>query len=280
MLDWVMGILGPVLGGGEAPWEIPEQATWDIPDPVSPTDGWYDSLDPNIMAGLNEPWNDAQDQMFESLGQAGSLGSGRGGLSGAAGAALGEFSADRASAVGLDAWNMVSPGLVADYNSNLDMNRTSALNQWQASLQQNMAPFTSAVNLFGPSLPQLLVDPGTPGFIESAIPGIMGAVGGYYGGPRGAMAGYGVGDALTQDGATSYTVPNNFGSEGYNPTGGSWDYNPSSNIYDNPSSSANYGYSTPLDTYYDQSSLNSQFRGNLYDYSNPTFNNSPSGSYY
>jgi hypothetical protein len=63
------------------------------------------------MAGLNAPWNDARNQMFESLGQAGSLGSAGAGMSGAAGAALGEFESNRANQMGLQAWNMMQPGL-------------------------------------------------------------------------------------------------------------------------------------------------------------------------
>jgi hypothetical protein len=72
---------------------------------------WWDSIASPVMAGLNAPWNDARNQMFESLGQAGSLGSAGAGMSGAAGAALGEFESNRANQMGLQAWNMMQPGL-------------------------------------------------------------------------------------------------------------------------------------------------------------------------
>ena len=81
-----------------------------------PTADWYNSLSPEVMAGLNAPWDEARNQMFETMGT--SLGSARGGWSGAGGAALGEFEAKRATQLPLQAWQMSQPGLEKQWQSN------------------------------------------------------------------------------------------------------------------------------------------------------------------
>lgn len=107
---------------------------------LMPQQGWYDNMDSSIKSSLNEPWNAARSSMFETLGGQGNLGSARGGFSGAAGAALGEFESNRANQVGMQAWNMMQPGLTADYNAQLGRNRdvfgaqTNA-DMWQAGAQ-------------------------------------------------------------------------------------------------------------------------------------------------
>jgi hypothetical protein len=130
------------------------------------------------MAGLNAPWNDARNQMFESLGQAGSLGSAGAGMSGAAGAALGEFESNRANQMGLQAWNMMQPGLMNQWQGQLGANQyltgmenamaqqeygtnyQNQLNQqqqdygmsqnlWNQQIAANQAPFTIAPGLMG-----------------------------------------------------------------------------------------------------------------------------------
>jgi hypothetical protein len=128
--------IGSAGASGSPLWKIPQTPSaptapqytspspqgYNVPDAVAPTQNWWDSIASPVMAGLNAPWNDARNQMFESLGQAGSLGSAGAGMSGAAGAALGEFESNRANQMGLQAWNMMQPGL---------------MNQWQGQLGAN-----------------------------------------------------------------------------------------------------------------------------------------------
>lgn len=112
-------------------------ANYNIPSASSmmPTGDWYSNLSPEVMAGINAPWDDAQKQLQETMGAAGTSGSASAGYSGAAGAALGEFYADKANSVGLQAWNMVSPALQSEWGAQLGQN------QWLAQQQtlQNAA---------------------------------------------------------------------------------------------------------------------------------------------
>jgi hypothetical protein len=137
--------------GGGSLWDIPtapmaptaRQYTsptpqgYNVPDAVAPTQNWWDSIASPVMAGLNAPWNDARNQMFESLGQAGSLGSAGAGMSGAAGAALGEFESNRANQMGLQAWNMMQPGLMNQWQGQL------GANQYLTGMQNAMPPSKS-----------------------------------------------------------------------------------------------------------------------------------------
>jgi hypothetical protein len=162
-----------------------------------------------VMAGLNAPWNDARNQMFESLGQAGSLGSAGAGMSGAAGAALGEFESNRANQMGLQAWNMMQPGLMNQWQGQLGANQyltgmqnaaeqqqygtnyQNQLNQqqqdygmsqnlWNQQIAANQAPFHLAPGLMGGTY-------STP--IVSEQPTFMGALGRWIAGRFGAGLG-------------------------------------------------------------------------------------------
>lgn len=95
---------------------------YDLPNAVQPTAQWYNSLSPEVMAGVWAPYQDASNQLLETLGASGQRGNARAGYSGAAGAALGSFAADASKNVGLQAWQMSQPGLMADYQSQLSRN--------------------------------------------------------------------------------------------------------------------------------------------------------------
>jgi hypothetical protein len=218
--------IGSAGASGSPMWNIPQTPTaprapyysspapqgYNVPDAVAPTQGWWDSIASPVMAGLNAPWNDARNQMFESLGQAGSLGSAGAGMSGAAGAALGEFESNRANQMGLQAWNMMQPGLMnqwqgqlganqyltgmqnaaeqqqygMDYQSRVNQQQQDygmAQNLWNQQIAANQAPFQLAPGLLGGTY-------STP--IVSEQPTFMGALGqglqgGFLGAGLGAM---------------------------------------------------------------------------------------------
>ena len=108
------------------------QGGYTPPAAVQPSADWYNNLSPDVMAGLNAPWNDARNQMFETMGS--NLGSPRGGWSGVGAAALGEFESNRATQVPMQAWAMSQPGLQA---------------QWGAQNQANFGDYVSGVNRTG-----------------------------------------------------------------------------------------------------------------------------------
>lgn len=145
--------------------QSPEQL-WNIPDTqmIMPTTDWWENISPQVMAGLEAPWNRAQSQMFETLGAGGQLGSAEGGFSGAAGAALGEFSAQKAQGIGQQAWGMTQPGLQAG---------------WQAQLQQNQFPYSLLSGMLGSSLPTPVVSQGGDSFMENIMPVIIMAASAY-----------------------------------------------------------------------------------------------------
>jgi len=109
---------------------------YNIPNVSSmmPSQDWYNSLSPDVMAGVWAPYQQASKGMLEQLGGIGQLGSARGGATGAAGAALGQFGADAANKVGLQAWQMTQPAMQQG---------------WQAQLAQNMGGYQNQLTESG-----------------------------------------------------------------------------------------------------------------------------------
>lgn len=104
-----------------------------------PTAGWYDSLSPQVMQGLWEPYNEGGRQLMEVMGGAGRLGSESGGISGNAAAGLGQFYQDASKDVGLQAWQMASPGMWGDYQSGINERNLGwdvGLQDWQNQMTE------------------------------------------------------------------------------------------------------------------------------------------------
>lgn len=117
---------------GVQPYQIPSTES------MMPTQSWWNSLSPDVMAGVWAPYQQASQGMLEQLGGMGQLGSARGGATGAAGAALGQFSADAANKVGLQAWQMSQPAMQAGWQAQLGQNQQGYQNQLTES-QTNYA---------------------------------------------------------------------------------------------------------------------------------------------
>lgn len=175
---------------GDPVWNTPtmERSTgYDLPsgDMLMPTQDWYSNLSPEVMAGLNAPYDDARDQLMERMGGLGQGGSAGAGYSGAAGAALGEFEATRANNIGLQAWQMTQPGLFADYNAQLGRNQWTAnvgqqanVMEWQNRAESYKFPYTSLPGLVGGTYPSPIVDT-SPSAANNMGAGLMGGMGGY-----------------------------------------------------------------------------------------------------
>ena len=143
--------------------------------------------------------------MAEYMGAQGQLGTGQAGYTGAFGSALGNYEADVANQVGLQAWNMVSPAYYTGYQSELGrniadygtraqqgmagyeselqrnildyMNRnqqraqdyTGAQNTWQAQLQQNMLPYSLLPGMLGGTYSSPVIGGGTGQNVGNAM---------------------------------------------------------------------------------------------------------------
>lgn len=156
----------------------PVTSLYDQPSAPMPTAGWYNSIAPEVMQGLWEPYNDAAGQMAETLNMQGSLGSG-GRYTGNAMGNFGDFYSKAGTQIGTQAWNMMSPGMIQNYNA-------------------QMAELTAPYQLLGmtPSLmPTGIVQnqPNTGGNV--AMGAASGALAGSAAGPYGAVIG-GIGGAL------------------------------------------------------------------------------------
>ena len=134
---------------------------FNIPSAVTPSSGWFNNLSPDVMKGIWEPYNEGANQMMETMGMNGQIGSARGGYSGTGGNAMGRYYADAATDVGKQAWDMTSPGL---------------MNEWQARLQALLLPYGIFPGMMGETYPNPVVKQGSPGLGQSLL-GIATGVG-------------------------------------------------------------------------------------------------------
>jgi len=142
---------------GEGGYQIP-----DIQQ-MMPTTGWYQNLAPEVRAGIASPYTDASRQLTESLG--GSAGSARAGSTGQLISTQSDFWAQAGEQMGTQGWGMISPALSAG---------------WQAQLQQNMFPYTSALGAIGSTYSQPVVSPDSGFSSQGALGGALaGGYGGY-----------------------------------------------------------------------------------------------------
>ena len=133
----------------------------DIPDAsmAMPTANWYNSLAPEVKAGLYAPYEDASNQMLELMGSRGQTGAASSGYTGAAGAAMGELWADAGRNVGMDAWKMTGPMAMANWQANLDRN----VQQWGLGQQEALADYNTAMEAWRLPMQNMSYLPSTMG---------------------------------------------------------------------------------------------------------------------
>lgn len=90
---------------------------------IMPTQSWYNSLSPEVKAGVWAPYEEGANMLSERMGGSGQLGSARGGYSGAAGAAMGDYYSNAVNQAGTQLWNMSAPGAMAGWNALLTQNQ-------------------------------------------------------------------------------------------------------------------------------------------------------------
>jgi len=111
---------------------------------IMPNRGWMQNLDPGVMAGIREPYEEGAKMLAERFGAAGMGGSARGGMSGNAAAGFGKYYENAAQGIGQQAWNMTSPGL--------------------------RYPYDAALGLAGGTYPNPVVNQGGGGMLDSLMP--------------------------------------------------------------------------------------------------------------
>jgi hypothetical protein len=147
---------------GVQPYQIPSTES------MMPTQSWWNSLSPEVMAGVWAPYQQASQSMLEQLGGMGQAGSARGGATGAAGAALGQFGADAANKVGLQTWQMSQPAMQAGWQAQLGQNQqgyqnqlTEAQTNYANQVAQQQADYAMAQQVWGMPFGMTGMIPGT-----------------------------------------------------------------------------------------------------------------------
>ncbi len=169
---------------------------YNIPDAsmMMPSQDWWGSLSPEVMQGLWSPYNAGAQQMMETMGAGGNLGSARGGYSGTGENALGRFYSDAATDVGLQAWKMTQPAMMANWQAQLQRGQTGygqAVQDYQNTLAQQQADYGMAQEDWRQQIAR-----------EQMPYGILpGLVGGTYSTPVVEPSSGGIGSALTGAGA-------------------------------------------------------------------------------
>lgn len=132
---------------------------YDLPSPVGPTTDWYNNISPEVKQSLWEPAVEGGNQMMEVLGSKGMMGGASTPGSGSGVTAMGKLFSDYSQGVGGQAWNMMFPGMMADYQSQLGRNITG--------YNTSLMPFQTAANMLPGTYPNPIVNPGNPGMMGS-----------------------------------------------------------------------------------------------------------------
>ncbi len=158
----VRGTMGQPVGSPgniESLWPTP---SYNIPSSelMMPTAETMGGISPAVWAGIMHPYQRVEQQLMETLGAGGGLGSARGGFSGQGAAGLGKYWAEAAPGIGMQAWNMISPALQKGWAA--DLQRQQSL--WAEQMQQFKYPWQAGPSFLSMSMPQPFVQqPGQPG---------------------------------------------------------------------------------------------------------------------
>ena len=120
------------------------QPMYDIPSTSSmmPSTDWYNSMSPEVKAGVWAPYQEGAQALQEQLGSIGGLGNQRGGVSGSAAAGLGQYYAKAAPQAAMSLWNMSQPAMQAGWNAQLGQNIAG----YQQGLTEQQTDYTNLLN--------------------------------------------------------------------------------------------------------------------------------------
>ena len=128
---------------------------YDIPNAkmMMPTKQWWNSLAPGVKEGAWAPFEEGKNNLLETLGGSGMGDNARGGYSGAAGAALGQYMADATPAYSMNLWNMSQPAMQANWQAQLGQNQylaglqnQQAQTMWQNALTERQTDYQNTLN--------------------------------------------------------------------------------------------------------------------------------------
>ena len=127
----------PQTSGGYNVPQTPQWGGYNVPDTSSmmPQGNWYGNLDPNIKAGIEDPYMQGMDMMKGQLSGVGMLGNQRAGMSGAAADVFGEYMQHAAPSMAQTGWGMMAPGLQQGWQANLQQNMTNAQMPYNTAMQ-------------------------------------------------------------------------------------------------------------------------------------------------
>ena len=153
-------------------WPLP---TYQTPSPewMMPTGRTMGSISPAVWEGIMQPYQRVEQQLMETLGGQGGLGSARGGFSGQGAAGIGKYWAEAAPGIGMQAWNMISPALQQGWAAELQ--KQQAL--WGESLQQFKYPWQAAPSYTSMSMPQPYMQQPSQSSGMSGLGSFLGGVG-------------------------------------------------------------------------------------------------------
>jgi hypothetical protein len=164
------------------------QQMYDIPDPTMamPTSQWYNSIAPEVKAGLYAPWVEAGQGLQEQMGSRGQMGSAGSFHTGAYGAAAGELAGNAAQNVGMQAWNMTAPMAQNAWNANLQRNQQA----YGAGQQERLGDYNTQMEVWRRPMQAMgMMNQGMPqGYSQQQSNQVGGALsGGMMGGMMGSM---------------------------------------------------------------------------------------------
>jgi len=177
----------PNLGAPSMSGVLTGTPMYDIPDPsmAMPTQNWWNSMSPEVKAGLYAPYQEAGEGMLERMGAQGQVGSPSAGYSGAAGAAMGKLASEAGKNVGLQAWQMTSPMAQMAWGENLARNKQA----YGQSVRERMGDYNTAMQAWqmpmgvmsglGQAMPQGITTMNQNPWAGAAAGGLMGGLSAY-----------------------------------------------------------------------------------------------------
>jgi hypothetical protein len=146
-------------------WDIPSYglpASYAIPDITSmmPTTATMAAISPDVKAAVMAPYKETEQQLLETLGAGGGLGSARGGFSGQGAAGVGRYWADVAPEYTQSLWGMVAPAQQAGWQAELNRALTGygaelgrSKDIWSQQVQAAQFPYTVIPQMAGAAMP-------------------------------------------------------------------------------------------------------------------------------
>lgn len=184
------GMAQPVLEQGLSGqgYQVPQMPQWggyevpQMPGGLAPSRGWYGNLDPNVRAGIEEPYMRQMDMMQQRFGGMGQLGAPGAGMSGAAADVFGQYAQQAAPAMAQTGWGMMAPqreAAMQGWGANLQQNimgaqmpYQGAMTGWQAELAKRQMPFQMAQGLMGAAMPENIVTTPPPNPWSQMLPNL------------------------------------------------------------------------------------------------------------